>query len=273
MFCAACSRWADGMRRTSRRHCERINNAGPRECDFPHDPADVPLREAVATIQRRPLDSPELATATVSLVSRAEREAPRPTRRRRARSESPPPGWAPECRDPDLHPMDALLAASHAEVPGCDLVMEKTWLVQKSFKVDGIYKKELLCSLCNCCGTKRHRLSQGHVDRIASYGDHNTYMRVKAEPRQLLLKVSSSSSAADPVCGGRDGCIPQCQCFCRVLVPKPLAPHSSIGLCGLWSGWPRPMSAVMSCGEALMSRSGNFGSQFENFLSLPCQGR
>ena len=132
VFCTACSRWADGMHRRPRRHGQRINQAGPREVDNPHDPADVPLREAAASSQRvQPMTSSP-AHATISLVSRAEREASRPTRMRRTSSQSPPRGWAPARRDPDLQPMDALVAASLAAVPTCDLATEKSWLFKKS---------------------------------------------------------------------------------------------------------------------------------------------
>ena len=83
-----------------------------------------------------------------------------------------------------MHPMDALTAVSLAEVPGCELSTEKTWLYQKAFEVDGAVNKELFCSLCNRWATRRHRLSKAHVDRVCEYGDRSVYMRVKAEPRQ-----------------------------------------------------------------------------------------
>ena len=128
------------------------------------------------------LNPPCIVRQQPSLSCRAEREAPVGPGRRNLPSESPPQGSAPARRDPDLRPMGALLAASLAEVPGCDLAVEKTWLYEKQYEVDNVKKQDLFCSLCNRWSTRRHRLSKGHVEKINHYGDRNLYMRAKREP-------------------------------------------------------------------------------------------
>ena len=187
-FCTACNRWADGIRRRSRRHCKKIQYAGPRECDNPHDPADVPLQEALAATRYRAHDpTKHTGGAAVSLLSRAEWEAPPTPRRRSLVNESPPPGWAPARRDPDLTPVGALLAASLSEVPECDLAIEKAWLFEKQYKVDNV---------------KNHRLSRGHVERINLHGDRNLYIRVKMEPKQHRSPRRDARPSLCPLPGG-----------------------------------------------------------------------
>ena len=271
VFCTACSRWADGMHRRSRRHGERILNAGPREVDHQHDPADVPLREAVASTQRLAPMTSSPVNATVSLVSRAEREASQPTRMRGTRSQSPPLGWVPARRDPDLHPMDALVAASLAAVPGCDLATEKSWLFYKSFEADGIHKRQLFCSLCNHWASKTHRLSPGHSEKVNRHGDRNLYMRVKAEPHQPRDQKGSwpSSSGVAPVRGGQRGGNAQAQSHCTSYLHLSSASWSSLPLGGSWTYWAMPWS-ITSCYVMAMVKMGITDKYVVSLL--PCYG-